>query len=282
MATDRDTLMPMCNNANKQDQQATRAGEEAGAQPSEHPAGVFVVDKPLGWSSMDVIRRVRPTVRAGLADGGVLPNGRKRKIKAGHAGTLDPLATGVVIVCVGKATKLVERLMGLRKEYDAEINLSAFTATDDAEGERQPVACEALSRESIEEALHAMTGEIEQVPPQFSAVHVGGRRAYDLARQGESVEIQPKRVVIYRMEILAYDWPMLSLRVMCGRGTYIRSIARDLGKALGCGGYLAALRRTRVGPFSVEGAFDEARLQQPIRQADMVSLDELEAKLNET
>lgn len=218
--------------------------------------GLIVVDKPIGLSSMDVVRRVR------RAAGGA---------KVGHAGTLDPLATGVVICCLGKATRAVEALMGLPKVYDARVDLSAFTTTDDLEGPRDEVTVvEPPTREAVDAACGRFVGVIEQRPPAFSAVHVDGQRAYKLARRGEAVDIPIKRVRIDAVEVLGYAWPMLEVRVRCGRGTYIRSLARDLGVALGTGGHLAALRRTAVGPYTLAGAAPIERCEQPITQADLL------------
>ncbi len=227
--------------------------------------GLIVVDKPLHWSSMTVVRYVR------RAAGGV---------KTGHAGTLDPLATGVVICCLGKATRWVPRLMDLGKEYEAAVDLSAFTATDDREGERQEVAvAEPPDEARLRAALATFVGHIQQTPPNFSAVHVGGKRAYKLARAGKPVVIAPRTVRIDAIDLLDFAWPLVSLRITCGKGTYIRSLARDLGVVLGTGGHLAALRRTRTGPFTLENAANEERVRQPITQADLIDLDTLEALL---
>lgn len=195
------------------------------------------------------------------------------KTKTGHAGTLDPLATGVVICCLGKATRTVENLMGLTKVYEAAIDLSAFTTTDDLEGEREEVlVSEPPTRAMVEEVLTRFVGNVEQVPPIFSAIHIGGQRAYKLARQGKQVEMPSRIVRIDAIELLSYDWPIATIRVTCGRGTYIRSLARDIGKALGVGGHLASLRRTAVGEFTIGRAVDQERLKQPITQADLIEV----------
>lgn len=218
--------------------------------------GLLVVDKPVGWSSMDVVRRVR------RAAGG---------IKCGHAGTLDPLATGVVVCCLGRATRCVPEVMRLAKVYEARVDLSAFTATDDLEGQRVEVeVTSSPGREVVEAALKRFVGEVEQTPPAFSAVHVGGRRAYELARQGREVALAPRTVRIDRIELLEYRWPMAVLRVVCGKGTYIRSLARDLGRALGTGGHLAGLRRLAVGGYDLLMAVDAQRLARPLTQEDLV------------
>lgn len=238
--------------------------------PTVNPvSGLIVVDKPIGLSSMDVVRRVR---RAAADGAGVI---RLKQMKTGHAGTLDPLATGVVICCVGKATKAVDRLMGQTKTYETVVDLSAFTATDDLEGEREEVAIDAPpSREAVAAAIGSFLGEIEQAPPAFSAVHVNGQRAYKLARRGDAVDIKPRRVRIDAIELLGYDWPRVTLRIVCGKGVYIRSLGRDLGKALGTGGHLAALRRTSIGSYRVEDAHPIERFKRPITQADLLPVPE--------
>jgi len=226
--------------------------------------GLVIVDKPVGPSSMDVVRCVRRAASRTF----------NRKVKTGHAGTLDPLASGVVICCLGKATKHVDRLMGLPKVYEAEVDLSAFTTTDDREGEREEVAVAAPpARDAIDCALAGFIGDIAQTPPVFSAVHVDGHRAYKLARRGETVELASRTVRIDAIDVLGYAWPTLSLRIACGKGTYIRSLARDVGRVLGTGGHLAALRRTAVGPYTVERAFPLARYDEPLDPADVTAVD---------
>ncbi|MCC7192369.1 MAG: tRNA pseudouridine(55) synthase TruB [Phycisphaeraceae bacterium] len=225
-------------------------------KPAEPLNGLLVVDKPLGWSSMDVIRHVRRAVSM------------KR---VGHAGTLDPLATGVVIVCIGKATRCVESLMGMTKVYEADVDLSAFTATDDREGEREEVTVVITpSREDLCKVLVKFVGQIAQTPPAFSAVHINGQRAYKLARRGESVALTPRMVNIAAIDLLDYAWPTARIRVTCGKGTYIRSLARDIGRALGTGGHLASLRRLSVGPYDLSQAVNQKRLELPIRQDELL------------
>ncbi len=222
--------------------------------------GLIVVDKPVGMSSMDVVRRVRRA--AG-------------KAKTGHAGTLDPLATGVVICCLGKATKSVEKLMGQPKVYQTMVDLSAFTTTDDLEGERQEVeVADPPGLDVVTQACNKFVGEIEQTPPAFSAVHINGQRAYKLARRGEQVDMPIKTVRIDSIEVLSYTWPMLTLTVACGRGTYIRSLGRDIGKKLNVGGHLASLRRTAVGGYTLEKAHMIDRFESPITQEDLLPIPE--------
>jgi tRNA pseudouridine55 synthase len=210
--------------------------------------GVINLDKPPGASSARLVDRVKR----------LLPRGTK----IGHAGTLDPFATGVLLLLVGKATKSCESLMGQRKGYDATVKLGARTATDDLEAPEEPVEGYAIpTDEEVRAAVARQVGAIEQRPPAFSAMKVGGQRAYKLARQGEAVEIKPRTVQVYSIDVLAYDWPTVRLRVECGRGTYIRAIARDLGDALGTGGYLTELRRTFVGDFRADAAVTLETLQ---------------------
>ena len=219
-------------------------------------SGLLVVDKPLRVSSMDVVRRVR------RAAGGA---------KTGHAGTLDPLATGVVVCCLGRATRCVGVLMALPKVYEAQIDLSAFTATDDREGQLQPVTVDSTpSEQQIRETLNGFLGHIEQTPPIYSAIHVGGQRAYKLARRGERIQMPTRVVRIDAVELIAYTWPILVLRVTCGKGTYIRSIARDLGQRLETGGHLAGLRRGAVGAYDLSMAVDWTRLERPVSQVDLL------------
>jgi tRNA pseudouridine55 synthase len=211
--------------------------------------GLVVVDKPTGVSSMDVVRRVRAA--ASRARG-------VKKTKCGHAGTLDPLASGVVVCGLGKATKAMDRLMGRTKVYETQVDLSAFTATDDREVLPLPEARydgPAPPEADVAAACATFVGEaVEQVPPAYSAIHVDGRRAYERARQGEDVKMRPRFVRIDAVELVDYAWPIATLRVTCGKGTYIRSLGRDLGVKLGTGGHLASLRRTAVGRYTLGGA----------------------------
>lgn len=204
---------------------------------------VINIDKPLGWTSTDVVRKVR----FGLQKSGY------RKIKVGHAGTLDPLATGVLLVCVGKATKRVEELQAQEKEYVTDIMLGATTPSFDMEHEiDQHYPYEHITREMVEKALVELSGERLQTPPIYSAKKIEGQRAYEYAREGAEVELKQALVNIYGMELLEFDLPRVRLRIRCSKGTYIRSIARELGEALQSGGYLSSLRRTRSGEFNAD------------------------------
>lgn len=205
-----------------------------------------VVDKPLGWTSSDVVRKLKYLLRKlGYP-----------KIKIGHAGTLDPLATGVLIVCIGKATKRVTEIQAGEKEYVADIILGATTPSGDLE---HPIDAtfptDHITRERVEEALRSLTGERLQTPPVYSAKMIDGKRAYEYAREGEQVEMRRALINIFEMEILEFSMPLLRLRVRCSKGTYIRSLAIEIGEALQSGAHLAALRRTRSGDHRVEDAW---------------------------
>ena len=179
--------------------------------------------------------------------------------KIGHAGTLDPLATGVLLVCIGKNTKKINELMATQKKYIADIDLSAISTTLDAEGELTPVTVTQIpSKEKIEESLKQFIGTIEQIPPKYSAIKIGGKPAYKWAREGKEVPIASRPITIDSIEILDYSWPNLKIKVNCGKGTYIRSLARDIGKSLSTGGYLTGLMRTQVGPYTLDDALDIA------------------------
>lgn len=201
-------------------------------------------DKPYEWTSFGLVAKVRYLLCKRL---GV------KKLKVGHAGTLDPLATGVLLVCTGKATKRIEELQAHTKEYVATLRLGATTPSFDLE---KPVDAEYptehITREMVEETLNRFVGTIEQVPPVFSACKVNGSRAYDLARKGEEVELKAKTLVIDEMELLRCELPEIVIRVVCSKGTYIRALARDIGGALQSGAHLTALRRTRIGAVRVE------------------------------
>lgn len=201
------------------------------------------IDKPLHWTSFRLVRVVRAKLCQKL---------KIKKLKVGHAGTLDPLATGVMILCTGKKTKEIERLQAQSKEYIAEIRLGATTPSFDLETEidaEYPI--EHITREKVEECLKTFIGKIEQIPPLFSAVKVEGKRAYEFARKNEEIELKPKILVINDIELLFYNLPSITIRVVCSKGTYIRALARDIGKSLQSGAYLLALKRTRVGDISL-------------------------------
>jgi tRNA pseudouridine55 synthase len=205
------------------------------ASPGYH--GLLVLDKPLGVTSRDAVDRAQHWFPRGT--------------RIGHTGTLDPLATGALVLCVGHATRLTEYVQNMDKVYVAEVRLGGRSITDDAEGPTSTVAVERPpSRGELNIVLPSFIGQVRQVPPAYSAAKLAGRRAYALARQGQEPELAPRTVRIDRIDVLDFDYPNLRLEVRCGKGTYIRSLARDLGDELGCGAYLTGLRRTSVGSFT--------------------------------
>ena len=208
---------------------------------------IAIIDKPLEWTSTDVVRKIKYALQHRLG---------YKKIKIGHAGTLDPLATGVLIVCIGKATKMVNELQAEEKEYIADIELGATTPSYDLEhpiDKRYPT--DHITREMIEQALRDLTGERLQAPPIYSAKKVEGVRAYEFARAGEEVELKKALINIYEIEILSLEMPRLQIRVRCSKGTYIRSLANEIGLALNNGAHLTGLRRTRSGGFTAENGW---------------------------
>jgi tRNA pseudouridine55 synthase len=217
------------------------------------------LDKPEGTSSARAVARVKR----------LLPRGTK----IGHAGTLDPFATGVLLLLIGRATKLCESLMDQPKEYQATVKLGATTPTDDPESEETPFGpasfslahgpghiSDSVTRFEFENVLPRFVGAIQQIPPAFSAMKLGGQRAYKLARRGQAMKLEARTVHVYAIELIDFTWPLLKLRIDCGRGTYIRALARDIGVALGVGGYLTELRRTRIGAHTIERSVTLERL----------------------
>ncbi len=207
---------------------------------------VLLFDKDLGWTSFDLVQRVRNTLCRKM---------EIKKMKVGHAGTLDPLATGLMILCTGKATKQIESFQMKEKEYVATLKLGATTPSFDMETEEDSKHDYSLvTKEIFINALKKFEGEINQIPPLFSAVKVKGKRAFEFARNGEKLKLQPKKIVIKEITIEKFDLPLVEIKVTCSKGTYIRSLARDIGEELKCGAYLTGLRRTRIGDFKVENA----------------------------
>lgn len=207
---------------------------------------VLLFDKSLDWTSFDLVQRVRNSIcrKMGI-----------KKLKVGHAGTLDPLATGLMILCTGKATKKIESFQAEEKEYLATLKLGATTPSYDMEtNENCRKDYSHVTENSLREVLARFQGEIEQVPPVFSAVKVKGKRAFDYARNGEKLELKAKKIVIKKIDVEKLELPFLNIRVVCSKGTYIRALARDIGASLSCGAYLTGLRRTRIGNFKVAEA----------------------------
>jgi tRNA pseudouridine55 synthase len=207
----------------------------------DSPKGIIIVNKPLEITSMDVIRYLRRITHIK---------------KIGHAGTLDPLASGVLIVAIGKATKKINEFMGMVKKYKTTIDLRAFSTTDDAEGEKTQVKIKKIpTLEEIEYVIkNNFIGEIDQTPPIYSAIKIKGQKAYDLARKGIDVEIKSRKVMIYKIKIKKYEWPFLTLKIKCSKGTYIRSLGKDIGKKLHTGGYLTKLKRTAIGKYNIKNS----------------------------
>ncbi|ULB33837.1 MULTISPECIES: tRNA pseudouridine(55) synthase TruB [Proteiniphilum] len=205
---------------------------------------ILHIDKPLHWTSFRVVRVVRAKLCQKL---------KIKKLKVGHAGTLDPLATGVMTICTGKKTKLIEELQSQTKEYIADIRLGATTPSFDLETEIDAeYPTQHITKEMVEKTLLRFTGSIEQVPPLFSAVKVDGKRAYEFARKNENIELKPKLLVIDSIALIFYNMPYITIRVVCSKGTYIRALARDIGEALNSGAHLTGLVRTRVGEITLD------------------------------
>lgn len=201
--------------------------------------GLLVLDKPTGITSRAAVDQAALWF--------------PKKTKIGHTGTLDPLATGALVLCLGKATRLAEFVQDMHKTYAATIRLGARSDTDDADGTIAPTPSAApIDEATIRETMNSFIGKIEQAPPAYSAIKVSGKRAHALARKGRPPDLQPRSVHVYAIDLIDYAWPDLRLKIHCGKGTYIRSLARDLGEKLGVGAYVAQLRRTRVGPFEAE------------------------------
>lgn len=213
---------------------------------------VLLVDKPAGWTSFDVVAKIRGKIRANYAAQG--QKATKRQSKVGHAGTLDPFATGLLIILLGEACSRSNEFLKLDKTYEATLMLGATSSTGDPEGELTPVSDTLPTREAVLEALEAFTGQIEQTPPAYSAIKVDGERAYKLARKGKAVDIPSRQVTIHTLELIEYTYPELKIRTHVSSGTYIRSLAEDIGSELGVGAYCSELRRTQVGPMSIEDA----------------------------
>lgn len=225
---------------------------------------VLNFDKPYRWTSFAVVNKIRYHLCRKL---GV------KKLKVGHAGTLDPLATGVMTLCTGKATKRIEELQRGTKEYVATLMLGATTPSYDLE---KPIDAtyptDHITRELVEQTLLKFKGNIEQVPPQFSACKVNGSRAYELARKGKEVEIKPKTLTIDEIELTDCKLPEITIRVVCSKGTYIRALARDIGEALDSGAHLIALRRTRVGDVRVEDCLDPMKFAEWLENVEIINV----------
>lgn len=211
--------------------------------------GILLVDKPAGWTSFDVVAKIRGQIRHSYQEKGIKPT--KRQLKVGHAGTLDPFATGLLIILLGDATSKADGFLKLDKTYEATVRLGQVSTTGDPEGELTEVDDRQPTREEIDAVLKQFVGRITQTPPKFSAIKVKGQRAYKLARGGADVEIPSRQVTIHSIELMGYTYPELRLRTHVSSGTYIRTLAEDIGNSLGTGAYCAALRRTSVAGYKL-------------------------------
>ncbi len=230
--------------------------------------GLLYIDKPEGWTSFDVVNYVRRMVTR-------LEGKKPRNVKVGHTGTLDPAATGLLVLCVGKATKQVESLMKQDKVYEVELTLGKVSTTEDKEGvitdsEPKTEGWEVPTLYEVQVVVATFVGEIEQTPPIFSAIKIDGKRAYDLARAGKPVPIKSRVVKIYEISELSYDYPELRFKAHVGSGTYIRSLARDIGEKLGCGAYMSNLRRVSIGDVTLAEAYAVSALTDEILQKTLV------------
>ncbi len=213
---------------------------------------ILLIDKPAEWTSFDVVAKIRGRVRAYYRENRVKPT--KKQLRVGHSGTLDPFATGLLIILLGDACKRAGEFLKLDKEYEATIELGKKSTTGDSEGEITPVSDTQPTIQTVQEALKGFQGEITQIPPMFSAIKIGGKRAYDLARAGKEVDIPSRQVTIYDLELVDYEYPFLKIRTHVSSGTYIRTLAEDIGKTLGTGAYCKELRRTRIGESDIADA----------------------------
>ncbi|MCF8237193.1 MAG: tRNA pseudouridine(55) synthase TruB [Saprospiraceae bacterium] len=207
---------------------------------------LFLVDKPSGWTSFDVVNKCRWLLRKRLG---------LKKFKVGHAGTLDPMATGLLLICAGPYTKRLQDLQGMDKVYSGAVTLGAVTASYDADSrEEDPRPWDHIEDQEIQRAIQTLTGEILQQPPAYSALKVDGQRAYALARKGQEVILAARPVTVHSFDLISREGAMITFRVHCSKGTYIRSLAHDLGQILGCGAYLSALQRDAIGPYTLPSA----------------------------
>lgn len=233
---------------------------------------ILYFNKPLHWTSFDLVNKVRTMVKHTLG---------LKKIKIGHAGTLDPLATGVMTVCTGRATKKIEELQYHTKEYVATIKLGATTPSFDLETEVDAqYPTEHISRELLEEVLKQFLGEIHQIPPTYSAVKINGKRAYEYAREGKEVEIKSKILVIDEIELLECEMPIIKIRVVCSKGTYIRALARDIGQSLNSGAHLIGLERTRVGEITLNDCISIDTFRETLEKEKERMAEEKDETLN--
>lgn len=227
---------------------------------------ILVLNKPIDWTSFDLVNKVRNMLCRLM---------NVKKLKIGHAGTLDPKATGVMVLCSGKLTKQIDEIQADEKEYIALMKVGATTPSYDLETEEnEQFKTDHITLEMINNVIRSFVGSIEQIPPAYSAIKVDGRRAYKFAREGKEIELKSKLLVIKEIELLRFEMPEIEIRIVCSKGTYIRALARDIGKALNSGAYLIGLKRTRIGEYSIEQCLDLAEL------ADLLSVHFQEKQLS--
>ncbi|WP_299434056.1 tRNA pseudouridine(55) synthase TruB [uncultured Maribacter sp.] len=223
---------------------------------------LLLVDKPLNWTSFQAVNKIKWGIRKAF---------NLKKIKVGHAGTLDPLATGLLIICTGKFTKKITEIQGQTKEYTGTITVGGTTPSFDLETEvNKTFATEHITQELISTTIPQFLGEIEQVPPVFSALKKDGKRLYEYAREGKEVDVKKRQITISEFEVTAINLPEIEFRIVCSKGTYIRSIANDFGKALNSGGYLSALRRTKIGDYNVNIAIDPTTFEKTLPKSENI------------
>lgn len=216
--------------------------------------GILLVDKPAGWTSFDVVAKIRGQIRRQYIEQGIKPT--KRQLKVGHAGTLDPFATGLLVILLGDATKKADEFLKLDKVYESTIRLGQTSTTGDPEGEISDVSSTRPTREEVEVVVKVFIGKIQQRPPAYSAIKVNGQRAYKLARRGEEVNIPERTIEIYSLDILDYEYPQIKIRVHVSSGTYIRTLAEDIGKQLQTGAYCSELRRITISQWDITQAME--------------------------
>lgn len=225
--------------------------------------GILLVDKPYTWTSFDAVNYVRGVIAKAEAK-------KPKQVKVGHIGTLDPLATGLLVLLIGSYTKRAPEMTKLDKTYEATIKLGETSTTGDAEGQKSAISDKRPTQSEVNEALNKFTGKLEQIPPVFSAIKVGGQRAYKLARQGKSVDLAPRAVTVHENKLVSYEYPDIKFVAKVSSGTYIRSLAVDLGEALSTGAYLADLRRLEIGPFDIKNAVSLKELTAEVMQSSLL------------
>ena len=235
--------------------------------------GILLIDKPADWTSFDVVAKIRGTRRAAFKNQGITPT--KRQLKVGHAGTLDPFATGLLIILLGDATKRSDEFLKKDKTYEATITLGTTSNTGDPEGELTRVSDNVPSAPDVAAATGTFVGQITQTPPAFSAIKINGQRAYKLARKGQDVEMPTRQVIIHSLEVISYTYPQLKIRTHVSSGTYIRSLAEDIGAALGTGAYCSELRRTVIGDLDISNASSVEAIQLSEGILDQKSLPQM-------